>query len=315
MAKETTLHDIEQAAERIGPYVHRTPVLTCSALDEMCGARLFFKCENLQKTGSFKIRGAGNAVMVLPMEQAARGVATHSSGNYAAALALAARWRGVNAYVVMPENAPAVKKAAVAGYGAQITYCAPTLEAREEELPRVIERTGATFLHPFNDQRVIAGQGTAAMELCDEVPDLDVVMAPVGGGGLLSGTAVATCAVSPETRVVAVEPEGADDAFRSLQAGRIIPSVNPDTIADGLLTSLGDQTFPIISRLVREIVLVSEEEILRAMRLVWERMKIVIEPSAAVPLGALLRRPARFRDQRIGIILSGGNVDLENLPF
>jgi len=315
MLNEPTIKEIKEASERIRPFVHRTPILTCNTLNQMCQAEIFFKCENFQKVGAFKIRGATNAVFSLGDEEASRGVATHSSGNHAAALALAASWRGIKAYVVMPENAPEVKRNAVADYGAEIIFCRPTLKDREQGLATVVDRTGATFIHPYNDYRVISGQGTAALELCEEVPDLDLVMTPVGGGGLLSGTAIATTAVSPRTSVIAAEPEGADDAYRSFHAGRIIPSHNPDTIADGLLTSLGDLTFPIIRRYVKEIVTVSEEGIIRAMRSIWERMKIVVEPSAAVPLGALLSKRTEVPGKRIGIILSGGNVDLANLPW
>ena len=312
---EPTIREIREASERIKPYVHRTPVLTCSTLDRFCGAELFFKCENFQKAGAFKIRGATNAVFSLEEHEASRGVATHSSGNHAAALALAAKWRGVPAYLVMPENASDVKKNAVAGYGAEITFCRPTLTAREQGLARVVDRTGAVFIPPYNDYRVISGQGTAAMELCEEVADLDVMMTPVGGGGLLSGTALATSALSPKTLVIAAEPKGADDAFRSFHAGKIIPSRNPQTIADGLLTSLGDLTFPIIREYVKDIVTVSEEAIVEAMRAVWERMKIIIEPSASVPLGALISTRTEIPGTRIGITLSGGNVDLANLPW
>jgi threonine dehydratase len=265
--------------------------------------------------GAFKIRGATNAVFSLGDKQASQGVATHSSGNHAAALALAASWRGIKAYVVMPENAPEVKRNAVANYGAEIIFCKPTLDAREEGLADVVDRTGATFIHPYNDYRVISGQGTAALELCEQIPDLDIVMTPVGGGGLLSGTAIAISAISPKTYVIAAEPERADDAYRSFHAGRIIPSDNPDTIADGLRTSLGDLTFPIIRRYVKEIVTVSEQGIVKAMRSIWERMKIIVEPSAAVPLGALLTKPIDLSGKRIGVILSGGNVDLANLPW
>jgi len=281
----------------------------------MCKAEIFFKCENFQKVGAFKIRGATNAVFALVDEEASHGVATHSSGNHAAALALAARWRGIKAYVVMPENAPDIKRNAVADYGAEIGFCKPTLEAREEGLAKVIDFTGAAFIHPYNDYRVISGQGTAAIELCEEIPDLDIVMTPVGGGGLLSGTAIAVSAISQKTNVVAAEPERADDAYRSFKAGRIIPVNNPDTIADGLRTSLGNLTFPIIRRHVKEIVTVSEEGIVKAMRCIWERMKIIVEPSAAVPLGALLTKRIDLSGKRIGIILSGGNVDLANLPW
>lgn len=308
-----SLQDIRAAAERIRPYAHRTPVMTCRTLDQMTGASLFFKCENFQKVGAFKFRGACNTVMGLSPEEAARGVATHSSGNHAQAVALAARLRGIPAYIVMPETAAEVKKEAVAGYGATIHFCRPTLPAREEALARVIAQTGAAFVHPYNDYRVIAGQATAALELLEEVPDLEVLLTPVGGGGLLSGTALAAAYLSPGTAVIAGEPAGADDAFRSLQEGRIVPSVNPRTIADGLLTSLGEKTFAIIQKHVERIITVEDEEILRAMRLVWERMKIVIEPSAAVPLAAVFRMPERFQNRRVGIILSGGNVDIFSL--
>ncbi len=310
-----TIDDIRRAAERIAPYAHRTPVLTCDALDRRAGARLFLKCENLQKVGAFKFRGACNAVMSLSDEEADHGVATHSSGNHAQALALAARLRGIPAYIVMPDNAPAVKKAAVAGYGGHITFCEPILQARESALARVLAETGATFVHPYNDARVIAGQGTAALELLQEVDDLDVVMAPVGGGGLLSGTALAVAAVSPRTRVLGGEPAAADDAYRSLHAGHIIPSVNPRTIADGLLTSLGELTYALICRHVEDIVTVSEEAIVAAMRFVWERAKLVIEPSAAVPLAVFWEQKVDLRGLRVGVILSGGNVDLDRLPW
>jgi len=315
MANEPTIKDVREASERIRPFVHRTPILTCRTLNEMCDAEIFFKCENFQKVGAFKIRGATNAVFSLSQEEAKKGVATHSSGNHAAALALAARWRGTKAYVVMPENAPEVKRNAVAHYGAEIVFCKPTLKAREEQLSKVVGRTGAAFVHPYNDHRVIAGQGTAALELCEEVTKLDTVMTPVGGGGLLSGTAIAVGALSPKTHVIAAEPERADDAFRSFHAGKIIPADNPDTIADGLRTSLGDLTFPIIKRHVKDILTVSEEGIVKAMRTIWERMKIIVEPSAAVPLGVLLGRRPEFLGKRIGVILSGGNVDLADLPW
>ena len=306
---------VRQAARLIQPYVHRTPVLTCSSLDDLASAELYFKCENFQKVGAFKFRGACNAVFSLSDEEANRGVATHSSGNHAAALALAARLRGVPAYVVMPSNSSRAKVAAVAGYGAQISYCEPTGPGRQQTMAPVLEKTGAAFIHPSNDPLVIAGQGTATLELLGEVPGLDLVMAPVGGGGLLSGTALAVHGLSPQTRVIAAEPEGADDAYRSLREGRIVPSLNPQTVADGLLTSLGDNTFPIIQRHVEQIVTVSEGAIVAAMRHVWERMKIVIEPSAAVPVGALLEKKVDLSGLRIGIILSGGNVDLEKLPW
>lgn len=315
MKREPAIEDIRAAHERIRGYIHRTPVLTCRTIDHLAGAALFFKCENLQKVGAFKIRGASNAVFSLTDEEASHGVATHSSGNHAAALTLAAGWRGIPCHVVMPENAPKVKVNAVSGYGARITFCKPTLEAREGTLARVIEATGAVYVPPYNDFRVISGQGTAALELCEEVPGLDCVITPVGGGGLLSGTAVAVSSVSPGTHVCGAEPEQADDAFRSFQAGRIIPVQHPDTIADGLRTSLGELTFSIIRRLVREIITVSEQGIREAMRLMWERMKIVVEPSSAVPLAAVLKEKTRFSSKRVGIIVSGGNVDLDRLPW
>jgi len=305
--------DIEKARDRVRDFVHRTPVLTCRSIDEMTGVSVFFKCENFQKAGAFKIRGACNAVFSLSEEAARRGVATHSSGNHAAALALAARWRSVPAYVVMPENAPQIKKAAVAGYGASIFFCKPTLEAREETLARVVASTGAAFVHPYNDVRVIAGQGTAAAELCEDAPELDAVIAPVGGGGLVSGTAIAVNALSPRTTVIGAEPEQADDACRSLAAGEILPAGNPHTIADGLRTSLGTLTFAVIRERVKQIMTVSETGIVEAMRMVWERMKIIIEPSAAVPLAVLLSR--RVELKRVGVILSGGNLDLDRLPW
>jgi threonine dehydratase len=315
MKAEPSLEDIRQAHRRIEPFIHRTPVLTSATIDRMAGGEIFFKCENLQKAGAFKIRGACNAVFSLSDDEAKRGVATHSSGNHAAALALAARWRGIPAHVVMPENSPHVKKLAVAGYGAEIVFCKPTLEARERALAEVVARTGAAFIHPYNDLRVITGQGTAAIELCEQVQNLDLVVAPVGGGGLLSGTAVAISLVSPKTAVIAAEPERADDAYRSFKSGHIVPSLDPNTIADGLRTSLGDLTFPIIQRYVKDIVLVSEEAIVDAMRCLWERMKILVEPSAAVPLGAVLSRRLDVAGRRVGLIVSGGNVDLDRLPW
>lgn len=313
--KTPRFDDVRAAHERIGPYIHRTPVLRCATLDRMSGARLSFKCENFQKVGAFKIRGATNAVYSLSVEEAGHGVATHSSGNHAAALAQAAGWRGIRCHVVMPENAPKAKQAAVRGYGAEIVYCQPSLEAREKMVEQVVRDTGATFVHPYNDPRVIAGQGTAALELLDEVGELDAVVTPVGGGGLISGTSITCAAISKGTAVYAAEPKNADDAYRSFCAGRIIPVENPDTIADGLRTSLGDLTFPIIMKHVSEILIVSEEQIVSATRLIWERMKIVVEPSSAVPLAAIFAYPDVFRDRKVGVILSGGNVDLDRLPW
>ena len=310
-----TLTDIQQAAERIQPYAHRTPVLTNASLNQRVGAQVYLKCENFQKVGAFKFRGACNTVYSLSDEEAARGVCTHSSGNHAQALALAARMRGIPAYIVMPNNAPSVKKNAVAAYGGQITFCEPTLEARESTLERIRLETGANVVHPYNDERVIAGQGTAALELLSDVPDLDVIIAPVGGGGLLSGTAIAAKGIKPGIRVIAGEPEMADDAYRSLQAGQLLPSVNPKTIADGLLTSLGSITFPIVRERVEQIVTVSEAGIVAAMKFVWERVKIVIEPSSAVAVGVLWEKKIDLSGLKVGIILSGGNVDLDKLPW
>ena len=310
-----TLEDIYQAAQTIKPYIHRTPVLTNESLNQKVGAQVFLKCENFQKVGAFKFRGACNAVFSLSNEEAARGVSTHSSGNHAQALALAARLRGISAYIVMPNNAPAVKKAAVAGYGGNITFCEPTLEAREATLAQIVAETDSAVVHPYNDERVIAGQGTAALELLNEVPDLDVILAPVGGGGLLSGTSIAAAGIKKGIRVIAGEPERADDAYRSLKTGEILPSVKPKTIADGLLTSLGTKTFPIIQRCVEQIVTVSEQGIIDSMKFIWERAKIIIEPSSAVAVGVVWERKINLTGLKVGVILSGGNVDLEKLPW
>jgi threonine dehydratase len=306
---------VRQAAHRIAPWAHRTPVLRSKFFDEHAGARVAFKCENFQKAGAFKFRGAANAVLSLSDEETRRGVVTHSSGNHAQALALAARMRGAPATIVMPAGSAAVKRAAVVGYGATVIECAPTLAAREETAVEAVRRTGGVFIHPYNDARIIVGQGTAALELLEEAPDLDVIFTPVGGGGLLCGTAITASAVSPQTRVIGAEPTGADDAQRSLAAGHIIPSVNPKTVADGLRTSLGELNFPIIQRLVAEILTVDDAQTLTAMRLVWERMKIIIEPSSAVPVAALLANAERFAGLNVGIILSGGNVDLAALQW
>jgi threonine dehydratase len=306
---------IEQARERIAGKVHLTPVLASATLDEMAGAQLHFKCENLQKCGAFKARGATNAVFALPESEARRGVATHSSGNHGAALAYAASLRGVRAHVVMPENAAAAKRAAASRYGAEITWCAPTLAARESTVREVIAATGATLVHPYDDLLVMAGQATAAAELIEQVPDLDLLLCPVGGGGLLSGTAVAAKTLRPQIRVVGVEPAGADDAARSFRAGHIIPSTDPRTIADGLRSSLGERPFAEIRRRVDDIVTVPEQAIVAAMRRLWEVLKIVVEPSGAVPYAALVDSDTRWRGSRIGIVLTGGNVDLERLPW
>ncbi len=299
----------------IAPHVHRTPVMTSKQLDIMSGARLFFKCENFQKVGAFKFRGATNAVLNLTEAQRAAGVVTHSSGNHAAALAHAAVVRGVKAYIVMPTSAPEVKKSAVAGYGAEITFCEPTLAAREAAAAGVIERTGATMIHPYDNFYIIAGQGTAAMELLEEVPDPDAVLAPVGGGGLLSGSAITTRHMAPATKIYGAEPLLADDAARSLRTGAIQPALPPRTIADGLLTSLCERTFNIIKQNVDDILTVTEEQIIEAMTLMWTRMKIVVEPSSAVPLAAVLANRKKFSGKKVAIIVSGGNADLSKLPF
>jgi threonine dehydratase len=306
---------VQEARERIAGKVDLTPVLTSSTLDAEAGAQLHFKCENFQKSGSFKARGATNAVFALSPEEARRGVATHSSGNHAAALSRAARVRGVPAYIVMPDNSPQAKRAAVARYGGEITYCEATLAARESAARELVAATGATLIHPYDDLAVMAGQGTAAVELLTQVPELEAILCPVGGGGLLSGTAVAAKSLKPSVRVIGVEPAGADDAARSFRAGRILPIVKPDTIADGLRASLGERPFAVIRRLVDDITTVSDELIVRAMRRIWEVMKIVVEPSAAVPYAALLDERTELRGRRIGLILSGGNLDLERLPW
>jgi threonine dehydratase len=300
---------LEAAATRLHGHVHHTPVLTSHWINQQTGAQLFFKCENFQKVGAFKFRGATNALLQLSPEAQARGVTTHSSGNHAQALALAAQARGLPAWIVMPENAPAVKRAAVEGYGATVIACASTLAAREITVAEVIGRTGATFIHPYNDPAIIAGQATAALELLAEQP-LDALMAPVGGGGLLSGTALAAHHFAPDVQVYGAEPAAADDAYRSLISGQIEPSLNPQTIADGLLTSLGDLTFPILQRHLGGIYRVSEAGIIEAMRWLWERMKIVVEPSGAVPLAAVIEHPEAFAGRRVGLIVSGGNVDI-----
>lgn len=309
------MEEVRRAAQRIARHAHRTPLLTSATMDALTGARLFFKCENLQRVGAFKFRGAANAVFSLQEESARRGVATHSSGNHAQALALAARLRGIAATIVMPEDAPRVKVDAVRGYGARIVFSGGAPLDRERTLEGVLRETGAEFVHPSDDLRVIAGQGTCALEILQEEPDLDLVIAPVGGGGLLSGTAIAVRGASPRTRVIGAEPAAADDAWRSFTTGTLHPSGSPKTIADGLRTSLGANTFPLVRGLVTDIVTTGEEAIVSAMRLVWERMKVVIEPSAAVPLAAILEGKLDVRGARAAIIFSGGNVDLDTLPW
>jgi threonine dehydratase len=315
MSDIPTFEDIQKAAERIHPYAHRTPVMTCATLNERFGSQLFFKCENFQKVGAFKFRGACNAVFSLSEDDARSGVATHSSGNHAAALALAARLRGIQAHIVMPENSAKIKIAAVKDYGATITFCKPTLEARETVLNEVVQKTGATLIHPYDNACVIAGQGTAALELLQEIPTLDMVMAPVSGGGLMSGTCIAAKALAPRNELMGVEPETADDAYRSLQAGKLMPQAKGHTIADGLRATLSERTFTILRTHDCHIVTVSESAIIEGMRLVWERMKIIIEPSAAVTVAALLEKKVKISGKCVGIIFSGGNVDLDELPW
>jgi threonine dehydratase len=309
------LADIEAARARIAPYVRRTPVLTSDLLDAEAGARLFFKCENLQHIGAFKARGATNAVLSLSDAAAAKGVATHSSGNHAAAVARAAGLRGIPAYIVMPEGAARPKAAQVERLGGRITYCAPTLAAREEAAARIVAETGAAMIHPFDNSTVMAGQGTAALELMEDAPDLDVVLAPIGGGGLISGVSTAVKAVRPATRVVGAEPAGADDAARSFAAGRLIPLTDVNTIADGLRASLSQSTFDHIRRGVDAIATVSEPGIVEAMRALWEALKVVVEPSAAVAYAAVREGKVDVEGRRVGIILTGGNVDLDRLPW
>ena len=306
---------IRAAAARIAPHVRRTPVMRCPELDAELGAELFFKCENLQEMGAFKLRGASNAVLSLPADALGQGVATHSSGNHGAALALAAKRRGIRACVVMPDNASAFKRRAVEAYGARIIYCESTQAGREAALKKYVGETGATVVHPYNDAAIMAGQGTAALELHEEVPGLEVVLAPLGGGGLLSGTAVATRGLRPGAKVYGAEPMGADDAWRSLQAGHVVPVAHPDTVADGLRATIGSLTFEVIRSDTDGVLRVEDVDTIAAMRFVWEHMKIVIEPSAAVPVAALRKGLVAVRGRRVGVILSGGNLDLDHLPW
>lgn len=311
-----TPDDIKNAHKKISSHIHRTPVLTNKQTDERAQACIFFKCENFQKGGAFKFRGASNTVFSLSDAEAQSGVATHSSGNHAQAIALAAKIRNIPAFIVMPENAPEVKKKAVKGYGAEITFCKSTLEARESTLDRVVERTGATFIHPYNDPRIIAGQGTSALELLEDHPDLDIILVPVGGGGLASGTAIAASGIKPDVKVIGCEPEIANDAYLSMQSGELMPAKNVQTVADGLRTGLGELTFACIRKYLHSIVTVSEEEIVEAMRFIWERMNIIIEASCAVPVAALFQNKIPdAAGKKIGIIITGGNVDLDHLPW
>ncbi|MEW4569621.1 pyridoxal-phosphate dependent enzyme [Tautonia sp. JC769] len=306
------IDQIRDAADRLEGLAHRTPVLTCSALDRRVGASVFLKCENFQRIGAFKFRGAMNAILQLSDDERRSGVVTHSSGNHAQALALAAKLAGVPACVVMPHSAPAIKRQATEGHGARVVSCEPTVESREATVARLIDEHGYALVHPYDDWRVIAGAGTAALELIEESGPLDVVTAPIGGGGLMAGTCLATAGASPETRLIGAEPSRADDARRSLELGRIQPSDNPRTVADGLRTSLGTRPFAVLSRHLERIVAVEEPEILEAMRFIWERLNIIIEPSCAVPVAALLSgRVPGIAGTRIGVILTGGNVDLD----
>ncbi len=310
-----TYEDVKAAHERIAPYIHRTPILTSSYLNGLTGADLFFKCENFQKAGAFKVRGACNAVFGLTEEQAARGVATHSSGNHALSLSYAAGRRGIPCYVVMPRTAPQAKKDAVRGYGGIITECEPSTSSREEVFARVQAETGAEFVHPYNDERVIAGQATCSKELLEDVGGLDAIVAPIGGGGMVSGTCLTCSAVAPYTEIYAAEPEAADDACQSFRKGEIVAYDAPQTIADGLKVPLKERTWHFVRNHVTDVLLASEQEIVDAMKLTWQRMKIVIEPSCAVPLAVILKNPDIFAGKRVGVIITGGNVDLDKLPW
>ncbi len=315
MLQIPNLEVLKQAYERIREHINKTPVFTSSTLNNRTGGEVYLKCENFQKGGAFKFRGACNTVFSLDQKEAENGVVTHSSGNHAAALALAARLKGVPAYIVMPSNAPQVKKNAVENYGGRITLCEPTLEARETTAAKVLEETGGVLVHPYDDYRIIAGASSAANELLTEAPDLDYMLAPVGGGGLLSGTALFTKYTNKKIKVIAGEPEKADDAFRSFNSGKIEIITSTDTIADGLRTMLSEKTFGVISQYVDNIITVTEEEIVDAMKFVWERMKLIIEPSSAVPVAVLLSGKLQIKDKKAGVIISGGNVDLTKLPF
>ncbi|XLS31013.1 threonine/serine dehydratase [Flavobacteriaceae bacterium M23B6Z8] len=310
-----TKNDVLNSMQRVAPHVHRTPVLTSRLLNEISGAHIYFKCENFQRMGAFKMRGAVNAILQLTKEEKERGVVTHSSGNFAQAVSLAAKNLGIKAYIVMPESAPQVKKEAVKQYGGEIILCHSTIQDREATANKIVRQKGATFLHPSNDMPVILGQGTAAIELLEDHPHLDYIFTPVGGGGLITGTALAAHYMQESCEVIGGEPFEADDAYRSLVSGKIETNKTVNTIADGLKTHLGDQNFPIIQQLVKKIIRVEEEEIVNAMKLIYERLKIIIEPSCAVPFAAVLREKELYSNAHIGIILSGGNVDLKNLPF
>ena len=315
MRKEPVLQDVQNTSKQITPFVHRTPVLTSQSVNSIIDGEVFFKCENFQKTGSFKMRGASNAVLSLSEEQAKRGVVTVSSGNHGAALSLAAKLNGIISHVVTPKNTQQVKIDAMKGYGANLVYCEPSVESRESTLLKVQQETDAVPIHPYNDYRVISGAGTVALEFIDEIKDLDFIVVPIGGGGLISGTGVVVSSLRPNTKLLGVEPESADDALRSIKSGEIVPSDYPPTIADGLRSSLGEKTFPMIKKFVSAIHTVSEKEIISSMRFVWERMKIIVEPSSAVTMAAVLNNPASFRGKKTGVIFSGGNINLSHLPW
>lgn len=310
-----TLSDVQIAHERIKPYIHRTPILTSSFIDKLSGAELFFKCENFQKAGAFKARGASNAVFSLSDAQAAKGVATHSSGNHGTCLSYAAGRRGIHCTVVMPRTAPQAKKDAVRGYGGKVVECEPSTSSREAVFAEVVADTGAEFVHPYNDPRVIAGQGTCSKELIEQVDGLDAVIAPIGGGGMVSGTCLTLSHLAPKVKIYAAEPEQADDAYRSLKAGHIIADDAPTTVADGLKVPLKELTWHFVSNQVTDILTASEDEIVEAMKLIWKRMKIVMEPSSAVPLATILKNRDAFVGKRVGVIVTGGNVDLDKLPW
>ncbi|GJM35820.1 MAG: serine/threonine dehydratase [Saprospiraceae bacterium] len=310
-----TLEDINASHEAIKSMIHRTPILTSQSLNQITGAQLFFKCENFQKIGAFKMRGASNAALRLTDAERAKGLATHSSGNHAQAVALSAKLLGIPAYIVMPDTSPSIKIAGTKGYGAEVTFSQNTQASREQTLEAVVARTGATFIHPYDDYNVIAGQATAAKELIEDTNELDIILSPVGGGGLMSGTALTTHYLLPNAEVLGAEPQEVNDAWRSFTTGQLQRNTTINTIADGLRTNLSAKTFGIISHHVNDILTVSEEAIIKAMRLCWERMKIIIEPSSAVPLAAILTHPERFKGKKVGLILTGGNVDLQQLPF
>lgn len=310
-----SIDDVRAAHARIKPYIHETPILTSTYLDELTGAQLYFKCENFQKAGAFKVRGASNAVFGLSDEVAAKGVATHSSGNHALSLSYAAGRRGIPCTVVMPRTAPQAKKDAVRGYGGVIVECEPSTTSREETFAKVVAESGAEFVHPYNDIRVITGQATCSLELNEQVPGLDAMVAPIGGGGMVSGTCLTLSNIAPDIDIYAAEPEQADDAYRSFKAGHIIADDSPDTIADGLKVPLKENTWHFVSHHVTDIQTATEQEIVDAMKLTWQRMKIVIEPSCAVPLAVILKNPEVYRGKRVGVIITGGNVDMDKLPW